>query len=281
MSHVLIRLAIAVATALGALAARADVVESRPIVETLAVDPGRAPRIVVKNVIGGIRVTGQDRDVVELTATETIRADTQADLERAREEATLRIEPNEQGVTFRVGSTANDCGCDCFCRWDDYVVEYEMELRVPRSAVIDLGTVNGGDIVVDGVRGDFDLHNVNGSVVLHGSEGSGELRTVNGRIEAQFERMPTGPTSFATINGPVEVVFPSDASADLRFETMNGDIWTDFDVAPLPASPIREQSRDRNRFSIRSGGSRVRIGAGGPLHSFETLNGSIYVRRAP
>jgi gliding motility associated protien GldN len=68
-------------------------------------------------------------------------------------------------------------------------------------------------------------------------------------------------------------------AADLEFETMNGEIWTDFDVAPLPRRPVREEARNDGRLTIRSGRSGVRIGAGGPLHSFETLNGDIYVRR--
>ena len=44
---------------------------------------------------------------------------------------------------------------------------------MPRDAAVELKTVNDGEIVVDGVRGDFDVRNVNGAVRLSGLRGRG------------------------------------------------------------------------------------------------------------
>ena len=77
------------------------------------------------------------------------------------------------------------------------------------------------------------------------------------------------------------MTFPRDLSADLRLYTLHGDLYTDFDVVELPAeAPVRERRGEmfvyrRNRFAA------VRVGRGGPMHTFEGLNGDIRVRHAP
>lgn len=259
--------------------ARADVVETRMLEESVPVDGDAARlRVVVDNVIGSIRVTAHDEPVVAMQAVETIRADTQSDLERARAEVELRTEVGEDSVAFRVRDADEDCDCR-WRHWDDYVVEYDIELRVPRAAAVDLSTVNGGEIVATGVAGEFEVANVNGAVRLEGLRGAGSASTVNGRIEAVFDAAPPEGTSFKTVNGRIDVTFPAGLSADLELRTMHGEMWTDFDVEPLPVVPVREQRRDGDLLVIRSErSSAVRVGSGGPRHSFETLNGDIYVR---
>lgn len=264
-------------------AARAELVETRMLEESVQVDGAQAVTIVVENVFGSIRVTAHDRAVVEMTATETVRAQTQADLERARAESELRTERDGGRVAFVVRGNDDDCNCrwgrwDRRGRWNGSAVEYDIELRVPREASLELATVGGG-IAVDGVRGGFDVANVNGPVSLRGLRGTGRATTVNGRLEASFEQGPAAGASFKTVNGRIDVEFPPDLSADLAFKTLHGEIWTDFDAAPVTLSPVRERTQDGDRFVIRSDRrSIVRVASGGPTHSFETLNGDIYVR---
>ena len=263
-----------------AAAVRADVVETRTLEESVPVTGGAEFRVVVENVFGSIRVIAHDRPSVDMTANETIRADNQADLERARAEGTLRTERSDQEVEFSVRSEDRDCNCR-WNHWDDYVVEYDIELRVPADVAVELSTVNKGEIVVEGVHGDFEVRNVNGAITLRGLRGSGEAVTVNGAIDATFERAPAGPTFFKTVNGRIEAGFPRDLSADIAFKTMHGEIWTDFDAETLAVQPTSEPTREGTRFVIRADrSSMIRIGAGGPTYSFETLNGDIYVVEA-
>jgi hypothetical protein len=144
-----------------------------------------------------------------------------------------------------------------------------------------VATVNDGDIVVDGVHGNFEVANVNGSVRLSGLRGAGRISTVNGPVEARFERAPTAATSFKTINGKIEVAFPPDLAADLDFKTMHGQIYTDFDVEPIARAPAGQSARgDDGTLVIRTQrSSTMRVAAGGPAYSFETLNGDVYVRK--
>jgi hypothetical protein len=66
-------------------------------------------------------------------------------------------------------------------------------------------------------------------------------------------------------------------SADLLFKTFNGEVYSNFDVTPIPVA-TGETTRKNGMFVYRSnrltGG---RVGHGGPQIRFETLNGGIRV----
>jgi hypothetical protein len=223
--------------------ARAEIVETRALDERIAVDNPAGVEIVVDNVFGSVRVTGHDEPVVELGAIETVRGATQSDVTRARDELNLQTVQEPGRIAFLVRRNSG-CDCDC-CRWNlnGYVVEYEIELRVPREAAIDISTVTG-------------------------------------ELTAFFERQPDADTSFKTVNGEINVTYPSDLSAELCFKTMRGEIWTDFDVAALPAVPAEDSRQGRGTAIRWDRHAAVRAGSGGPTHTFETLNGDIYVRAA-
>jgi len=262
---------------------QADVVETRELAETMPVSRGEPLVVIVKNIIGSVRVTGHDADRVEMRATETVRGDLQADIERAREALQLRTESEPGRVAFRVRHVGEDPDCNCNGRgwnWDDgYSVEYEIEVRVPRGATLDVATVNDGDVTVEDVDGEFEVANVNGAVRLVRVGGSGTVHTVNGDVDAAFARAPGEATSFRTVNGEVDVTFPANLSAELAFNTMHGDVFTDFDIETL--SQPAEVRRDRGRFVLNTNrASAFRVGAGGERHSFNTLNGDIFVRKA-
>ena len=255
----------------------ADVVETRELQETIPVPAGEPLVVVVKNIIGPIRVTGHDGSRVEMRATETVRGDLQADIERARAEMQLRTESEPGRVAFRVRPLGED-GEDCNCRrgWDGYSVEYDIEVRVPRGTTLDVGTVNDGDVTVEDVNGEFELRNVNGAVRLVRAGGSGSVHTVNGDVDASFARAPSEATSFHTVNGELDVTFPANLSAELAFHTMQGDVFTDFEVETLSDPP--DVRRDRGRFVMNLNRTTAfRVGTGGERHTFNTINGEIYV----
>jgi hypothetical protein len=264
--------------------ANADVVETRELDESVPVTAGQPLVVIVKNISGSVRVTEHDRDRVEMHATETIRGDLQADIARARAEVALKTESEPGRVAFRVrcGEDRDDGNWGRCTRWgEDYGFEYDIEVRVPRGATLDLSTINDGDVTAEGVTGDFKVVNVNGEIHLTGLTGSGEIRTVNGNVQASFARAPGDATSFHTVNGNLDVTFPNELSANLEFKTMNGDVFTDFEVETLTQPPTVERTRNGGRPVMRMNrNSAFRVRSGGETHSFNTLNGDVYVRKA-
>ena len=242
----------------------------------------------VRTLSGSIRVTGDGGSDVRFEAVTRVEADDDAGL-RAGLQA-VKLEAEERGATVAVtlrDDGENTCGEQQWHRgpawWDrrGYSSATEITLQVPRDVRLRLCTVNGDTVMVNGVTGDFDVSNVNGKVVLSGMAGSGSATTVNGGIEASFTASPRAESRFKTVNGSIEATFPRDFAADLQLKTFNGGLFTDFDTTALPVAPERAERSERPRYVYRQRGfTNVRVGAGGPVLTFDTLNGDVRITRA-
>jgi hypothetical protein len=258
----------------------AEVRDTRTIRENF--DLAAGGRVVVNNVWGSIEVHGTSGNQVELVVEEIVVAKDAKALERARTEVKLLIESDAALVDLFVDGPfrdRNDRNGWSHNSWRPrYEVHYEFSLRVPRGIELALKTVNDGEIRVTDVRGDFEVSNVNGGIEMRGLAGSGDVHTVNGPIILEFLDGPDEASSFSTINGNVEVYFPVDVSADLLMISRFGDLWSEFEVEAVPTTPEVRETRDGTTI-IKHEGSLVRIAAGGPRLSFETLNGDVLIRK--
>src|SRR5579862_1197257 len=170
---------------------------------------GAAPKkIIVDNVNGSIQVSGYNGSEVRLTARKRLRADSQAEADRARRDVTLEISQEENTVRFYVDGPfrCRDGGV----RYRDdrgYDVKYNFELQVPRDTAVDLKTINDGEIKVDNVAGDYKVDNINGGVEMTEVSGSGKVYALNGKVRVLFHDNPRGKSSFGSLNGEVRVTF--------------------------------------------------------------------------
>lgn len=242
--------------------------------------PESSRHLVVENINGEIRVTGYDGKTVELVAYQTIRAESEGRLERARENVNLDIrEDAERIVVYVDGPWRGENGRSRHRGWEHegYEVIFDFELRVPSRSDFTLKTINGGNITVRNMRGSFSVRNVNGNIDMRDIDGSGSATTVNGDVEVAFARNPGSATEFRTVNGEIEASFPSTPSADMRFKTLNGEVYSDFDVKSLPVKITAKEKRGGKKVYGSGGSFLVASGGGGPELSFNTLNGNIYL----
>ncbi|TAN22296.1 MAG: hypothetical protein EPN33_08490 [Acidobacteria bacterium] len=236
---------------------------------------GATPFVKLSNINGSISVTGDGGSQVRLVATEKIRAAAQDLATEAQREVTLKLTHTGDSLNAYVDGPFRGH------RWENpgYEVTFNFELHVPRGASVDLGSVNGGVQLTD-VSGAFHTRTVNGGIRIQGVAGAGSATTVNGKIVAVYVAQPAGDSSFHTVNGSVDVTLPRGVDARLRYKTFNGSIYTDFDVTPAP-SDVEASSDSRGMRLFRHGRwADGQIGHGGPQLTFNTLNGSIYIRRA-
>ena len=243
----------------------------------------------VRTLNGSIRVTGDSSPDVRLEAVTRVEADDDAALRTGLQTVTLEAE--EQGATVAVtlrDDGQNTCGEQPWRRraawWDEHGFSRSTDLtvRVPHDVRVRLCTVNGDAVTVTGVAGDFDVSSVNGKVVLAGMSGSGRATTVNGEIEASFVASPRTASQFTTVNGSIDATFPRDFAADLQLKTFNGGLFTDFETTALPVTPELERPGrpGRPRYVYRQRGfTHLRVGAGGPVVTFDTLNGDVRIKR--
>lgn len=276
-------LLLVVLPAFAAVAEAGDIVETRTIEKTIPLEGRETVLVVVDNVFGPIHVKGHDKPQVEMVAEERTEARSQTAFDHARQDVKLEIGREGDEVTIVADGPFRERGEDHFCHAQElgYTVTYSFEIRVPSKTHLDLRTVNGGDIVVEDVLGDLRVGNVNGEIQLE-RVGGGMVRasTINGPVRARFEKNPTEDSSFHTINGDLELWLQPGFAAEMKFKTFNGEARTDFDVEPLPFEQTTEQQDGGRRVFRAREWSRVRVGRGGPLFSFETFNGDILIRNA-
>jgi hypothetical protein len=241
-----------------------------------------APKTVgVDNIFGSIHVIGYNGQQVQLTAVRTDEADTQELLDRAAREVTLKTEEKDGELQIYPDGPFRQSHSPFEHRNDHepwYRTTFEITVKVPNSMNLDLRNVNTGGIQVEDVHGHFEVSEVNGSVDMKGMSGDGHVRSVNGPLHVSFNQNPTGPCSFKTVNGAVEVTLKAGLSADLEYKTLHGGIFTDFELSGA-ATPVSGTAERKNgKFVYRSHGfSRSRVGSGGPLLSFETINGEVRI----
>jgi hypothetical protein len=267
-------------------ASRYDVVDESTITRTLTFAGGGSRVLDVRNINGFVHVEATGDAAVQMSIHKTIRAETASD--RADAERDVRLDLSEQKPTVAaVVRDRRDQVCGEPTRGDDrwervhYDVRFDFTIRVPRDVKLRLCTINGGDLIVTGAEGGFDVDNVNGRIGLSGVAGSGRAHTVNGPVTVTFSANPKEATSFKTVNGNVDVSFVDGLSADFSMKTFNGGLFTDFDVQPLAGKAPAAPERRDGRFVYRANEfTRVRVGRGGPEISFETLNGNVRALRS-
>jgi hypothetical protein len=159
-----------------------------------------------------------------------------------------------------------------------------LTVRVPTNTSLQLKTISGGKIEVSGVNGDLELDNTNGAIAAENVSGSVVAHSVNGSVTVTLTRVAPGkPMSFSTLNGKIDVTLPADVKARVRLKTDNGSVYSDFDVKMEAdaSKPVVEDSRGQGgKYRIRLDHSVYgSIKGGGPEYRFETMNGSILIRK--
>ena len=254
------------------------------IEQTLKFKDAAAPREVkLDNIFGAIEVRGTDGADVTLSAAKTIRAVSADAVKKAKDEVKLDIRTEGGTIDIYVDGPFRCQTHDCPGYKDrdfGYEVDYDFVLTVPRKTALTLKSVTGGDVAIHGVEGRFDVSNVNGKVLLEDMDGSGEARTVNGLVRVGFARNPKSDCIFKTINGDVELAFRDGLGADIKMKTFNGEAFSDFEVKSLPLPAAAPESKNGRFIYKRGGFSRVRIGAGGPEITCDTLNGDILIKKS-
>lgn len=257
----------------------ADVEERNTTQRSFSTAAG-ARKLIVDGINDRIEVTGYNGNDVQVVVNEHWRADSSEYMAEARRDVKLDMTQEGNNVKLYVdGPFRCRNGCDHERGRNHYSVSFDFVVKVPQDTALELKTVNGGHIRVENSSGDFDIQNVNGGIELSAMAGSGNVHTVNGGIKVSFRENPKKDSSFKTVNGGIEVEFQPNLAADFSVKTFNGSIYTDFDFTGLPGlAPVAE--RDGNRTVYRSDRlANVRVGAGGPSHKFDTLNGTVRILR--
>src|SRR5205823_3038221 len=158
-------------------------------------DPSRPGLLKVNLLSGGITVkthTGNDV-IVEAKEVRGNRRPAPADAGGLR-----RIDANTSGVIVEEQNNEMKIGTNNFrgacCT--------SIEIQVPAKTNLNLQTLNGGDIVVDGVEGAIEVTNTNGGVSVNNVAGSVVAHSLNGKVTVSLRQITSNkPMSFTSMNG--------------------------------------------------------------------------------
>jgi DUF4097 and DUF4098 domain-containing protein YvlB len=216
-------------------------------------------RVSLKNVNGAVHISAWDRNEVQVDAIKRART------KEALDEAEIVIDSASSSISIR--TRYPDSERKRAWHGDDQKASVEYTLKVPRRArLFAVETVNGG-VDVKAVSGNVKVSSVNGSVIAQNLASEAQLSTVNGRVEASFEKLEGTPSiSLHTVNGSIELSIPDRSNAELSASTVHGGIASDFG---MPASTMRHH---------KVGGSFTgRIGSGGAHIKLSSVNGGIRI----
>jgi hypothetical protein len=243
--------------------------------------------LAIYNLNGPVKVEGYAGDKVVVEIDKVITADDSTDLQTGKREFKMGIDQNADTIMFYIEEPYDtrphrrwrDDG------WGTRRPEYEFQLsfiiKVPYAMNVVASTVNRGDIVVQDVAGTLDLNNVNGPITIRNAKGATKVRTINGDVTVNYLDVPQTASDYYTLNGELSVTYPASMSAVCQFKSMNGSFYTNFsDVVILPAQVIKNREQTGNGVMYKLNVARqIKIGSGGQLFKFETMNGDIYVKK--
>ncbi len=258
--------------------------------------------LMVLNIDGFIRIEGYSGDKVIVEANKQIYAKTNERLERGKADIQLGVVDLAdtiilyvQGVCDEFGKARskrnynnhrryggwgynwnNNCqGCD-----NDKTYQWDMDftIKVPQGVNVLASTINNGDVELKNIAGYSGAENINGSIKLENISGPATYAsTINGDVDVEYSKNPNGECRYYSLNGDVNVLFVKGLAANVGFESFNGDLYTN--VNNLESLPSEMLKSDKGKgVSYKLGGSRFKIGAGGPFLDFETFNGNAYIK---
>jgi DUF4097 and DUF4098 domain-containing protein YvlB len=241
--------------------------------------------VAIYNVYGSIKVEGYSGNKVIMEIDETISARDQQTVDRGKNEVKLGFDQKPDSVIAYIAKPYNSKPHNSWHDGDDTEVKYKVNLeftvKVPFNTDLRVSTINNGHITITDVYGSLKVNNINGPIDIVNAKGATDAATINGALTVNYLKIPADASSYKTINGEVKVTYPANLAADLEFKSMNGQFYTDYpDAEVMPSKVVKTQSKNNNGTVYKlSKNSDVRIGSGGKLFKFETLNGNIYVKK--
>jgi DUF4097 and DUF4098 domain-containing protein YvlB len=122
---------------------------------------------------------------------------------------------------------------------------------VPRHAHLE-SLLTNGQLSLAGLAGPVQARAINGDIHALKMGGATQLSTVNGRVEANFDRTsPAHAISLSSVNGAIDLTLPAGSDANLEAENRSGGI------ASTVGHVVRTDSGDR--LLVKGGGPRIRL----------------------
>ena len=203
--------------------------------------------VTIRNPYGNVSITAWDRDAVLVEAVKH-----SADPRRL-EDARIVVEPAGDSLSIRTQYADSDA---------DHPTSVEYRLPVPRRIHLASVLLTNGRLWLNGLSGPVKASAVNGDIHAWQLGGQAELSTINGQVEADFERTsPANPIFLSSVNGRIHLTIPPGSGASLEARNLSGGIASDV-----------------GRVARTGAGHRLIVKGNGPQIRLHNVNGGISIR---
>lgn len=238
--------------------------------------------VVIDNIFGDVSVESSNDSKAYVTVEIEIIAGTDELIAQAKKDLQLGEKVGNDSVMFFTEAPfikrckwGNSWGSDLSDQ-PNYRFKYHYTVKLPKEVTLDVKTVDHGDVRIKNIAGPISVGNVNGSVEVKNASKIIQASTVNGDVTINFLRTPDQPIDFNTVNGDFNFTLPEDFRAQVYFNTMNGEMFTAFDYKDLGPKVMKSEENGKFKIETKTG---VEIGDGGPVLSFRSINGNVYLRK--
>jgi len=241
-------------------------------------DPARPATVKVNVISGGITVRAASRRDVQVEVSQGDEPRDRRVQRRGGSADTTGLRRLTSGASFSVEEENNEVRVSS--RTHD--ADTHFIITVPTRTNLNLSSINGGVILVEGVEGEMEIQNTNDAIVLRSVGGSVVAHAINGGVTATVTRVtPNKAMAFTSLNGDVDVTLPVATKAALKLRSDQGEVFTDFEMQVRTDPPaVQETRRSGGRFRIEvSRAISGTINGGGPDVELRSFNGSVYLRR--
>jgi DUF4097 and DUF4098 domain-containing protein YvlB len=198
---------------------------------------GQNGRVTIENKFGNVSVVAWDRDDVLVEAVKL------ANDPKRMEEAHIVVEPADGALSIHTQYMGEAT---------EHPAKVEYHISVPRSTKLDDIKLGNGGLTISGVSGAVKASSVNGSIHARRLEGRAELSTVNGQLEADFEKVRRAqPILLRSVNGAIHLLLPCGARANLSARNVSGGIESEF------GHPSRVEGAQQ--LVVRGRGAQIRL----------------------
>ena len=246
-------------------------------------------QLVVNNINGSVEVEGYNGNTIQLEIEKTIKADSNKDLEKGKNDVGIQTEElgDRVFIFFRSPNTEFDRNTgeirhrnNHYQERQDYHYNFDIKVKVPRQTNLKVLTINNGDIHIEEVHAKkIKVSNINGGITMENITGVTYANALNRDIVVSYKTNPPGDSEYHSLNGDIKITFQNNLNADVYFKSLNGDLYTNFDMTRMAAQATKNSAKSSKGVKYKvKGNERFRIGDGGVQLDFKVLNGDVYIK---
>ncbi len=240
------------------------------------------------NLRGDVEVRGTDTKNIQVTIKRQLTAKRQALLTDAPSQYYFDTLSREGNIYFFMESPTHEFkiesdglgyynSCDQWNRDNRPTVNYRFDITVEFPKAMNLNVSSHHDALrISDVGGTLNAKSHHKDLVASRIGGNANLKSHHGDVEASFTENPSEACSFSTHHGDIRIAYQSQFSADVKLKSRHGEFFTEYDWESQPITVSKEPSEKGTSYKVGDG-TYVTIGGGGPLQSFSTWHGHIYL----